>query len=63
MTQRDLTLTVKDNARFLTVSVCYENLERIDKLITQNGELKRYTDSRKFFEKQLQECLRRRRNS
>ena len=58
--ERDLTLTVDDNAEHLTVSQCYEHLERIDELISKNGEKPRYMDSRRFFERQLQWCLRRR---
>ena len=57
---RDLTLTVGDNARHLTVSQCYENLERIDELIAKNGEKPRYLESRQFFERQLARCLKRR---
>lgn len=54
---RDLTLTVLDNARHLTVSQCYLHLERIDDLIVKNGLRQRYMESRQFFERQLARCL------
>jgi len=57
---RDLTLTVFDNSKFLTVSQCYEHLERIDTLIAKNGAHLRYTESRQFFERQLERCLKKR---
>jgi hypothetical protein len=48
------------NAKQLTVSLCYLNLERIDDLIARNGPHGSYTESRQFFERQLKCCLRRR---
>ena len=47
----DPSLTVYENAKFLTVSLCYSHLERIDDLIVQNGMHQRYEDSRQFFER------------
>lgn len=57
---RDFTLSVFDNAKHLTVSLCYLHLERIDGLIAANGWRPRYIESREFFERQLQRCLKRR---
>jgi hypothetical protein len=57
---RDLTATVSENAQHLTVSQCWERLERIDRLIAANGEKSRYLESRQFFQRQLKCCLRRR---
>jgi hypothetical protein len=57
---RDTSLTVFDNSKFLTVSQCYLHLERIDDLIAKNGEKPRYTESRQFFERQLERCMKRR---
>jgi hypothetical protein len=49
-----------NNARLLTVSLCYLHLERIDDLIARNGQKPRYLESRRFFEIQLQRCLEKR---
>lgn len=57
---RDLTLSVFENAAHLTVSLCYLHLELIDDLIAKNGERPRYLESRQFFERHLQRCLKRR---
>jgi hypothetical protein len=57
---RDLSLSVDDNARHLTVAACWENLMRLDELIAANGEKPRYSESRQFFERQLKRCMRRR---
>jgi hypothetical protein len=56
----DPSLTVYENSKFLTVSLCYSHLERIDELIAKNGMHQRYEDSRQFFERQLQRCLKKR---
>ena len=52
--------TVDDNARFLTVALCQENLMRLDDLIALRGELTRYIQSREFFARELERCLRKR---
>jgi hypothetical protein len=57
---RDLSLTVDDNAKHLTVAACWENLMRLDELIAANGEKPRYLESREFFSRQLQRCLKKR---
>jgi hypothetical protein len=52
--------TVNDNAKLLTVAACYEHMERLDGLIRLRGPLQRYTEARGFFERELQNCLKRR---
>jgi hypothetical protein len=57
---RDRSLTVRDNAKHLTVSQCHEHLMRLDELIEKRGKYQRYLESRDFFARELERCMEKR---